>query len=87
MPTLSRAMCETEIQNASMVWPESVRPLRSTMVTETISGRRFPVVFKILFGGKQRCFAIQRVENRLDEQNIDAALDEAANLFVVISRN
>ena len=38
MPTLSSGMCETEIQNASTVWPESVRPLRSTMVTETITG-------------------------------------------------
>ena len=29
----------TEVQNASTVWPESVRPLRSTIVTEIHRGR------------------------------------------------
>ncbi len=42
IPTLKSGMCETEIQKASTVWPESVRPLRSTMVTETITGTRVP---------------------------------------------
>ncbi len=35
-------MCSTEIQNASGVWPESVRPLRSVIVPESITGSRSP---------------------------------------------
>ena len=37
-PTLNGSACSTEVQNASMVWPESVRPLRSTIVTEIHRG-------------------------------------------------
>ena len=40
MPTLSRSKCETECQNASIVWPESVRPALSMIVPETITGSR-----------------------------------------------
>ncbi len=34
--------CRTEFQNASGVWPESVRPDRSVMVPEIITGTRMP---------------------------------------------
>ena len=37
-PTQSGSACSTESQNASIVCPESVRPLRSTIVTEIQSG-------------------------------------------------
>ncbi len=40
MPTLNGRACAIEVQNASIVCPESVRPLRSVMVTEIIRGRR-----------------------------------------------
>jgi hypothetical protein len=43
MPTESGRACAIEIQKASMVWPERVRPLRSTTVTEIITGGRIPV--------------------------------------------
>ncbi len=36
--TASRPACSIEAQNASTVWPDSVRPLRSTTVSETTSG-------------------------------------------------
>ena len=52
IPTLSSGACETEIQKASTVWPDSVRPLRSTMVTEAISGRRLPVFSKYCWAAK-----------------------------------
>ena len=40
---LSSGKCETEFQYASTVCPESVRPLLSTMVKESITGtRRLP---------------------------------------------
>ncbi len=68
MPTLSRSMCETEIQNASTVWPESVRPLWSAMVTDTMTGNALPGGFEIFVDGKQRGLGVQRVENGLDQQ-------------------
>ena len=40
MPTVMGRACATEVQNASMVWPDRVRPLRSVMVAEIITGRR-----------------------------------------------
>ena len=40
MPTLNGRACAIETQNASIVWPDSVRPLRSVIVTEIISGSR-----------------------------------------------
>jgi len=38
MPTATGRACSTEVQNASTVWPERLRPLRSTMLTEITSG-------------------------------------------------
>ena len=38
VPTLNGRACSIEIQNASSVWPESVRPLWSVIVTEIIRG-------------------------------------------------
>ena len=40
MPTLNGLACAIDTQNASMVCPDSVRPLRSVIVTEIISGSR-----------------------------------------------
>ena len=40
MPTTIGWACRTEFQNASIVCPDSVRPLRSTIVTEIHSGSR-----------------------------------------------
>ena len=41
-PTLNGLAWAMDTQNASIVWPESVRPLRSVTVTDIISGRRIP---------------------------------------------
>ncbi len=38
MPTINGSACSTEVQNASVVCPVSVRPERSTMVTLIQSG-------------------------------------------------
>ena len=46
IPTLNRGRCEMEFQKASTVCPESVRPLRSVIVTETITGTRRPCFSK-----------------------------------------
>ena len=37
-PTMNGSACSTEIQNASEVWPERLRPLLSTAVNESQSG-------------------------------------------------
>ncbi len=42
MPTASGRACAIEAWNASIVCPESVRPLLSVMVTEMTSGTRVP---------------------------------------------
>ncbi len=38
-PTISGRACSTESQNASDVWPERLRPLRSIAVNDSQSGR------------------------------------------------
>ena len=83
MPTLSSGMCETEIQNASTVWPESVRPLRSTMVTETMTGTRLPEASKYSSMANRRGLGVQRVEDGFEQQQVDAAFDQGAGLLVV----
>ncbi len=40
IPTESSGTCAIEFQNASTIWPESVRPDLSVIVTETMSGTR-----------------------------------------------
>jgi len=70
MPTLSGRACATEIQNASSVCALSVRP-ESKIVTEIISD------------GEERGFGIERVENRLDEQHIGAALEQPERLLAI----
>ena len=42
MPTERSGAWETEIQKASTVWPERLRPERSVIVTDAITGRRTP---------------------------------------------
>ena len=64
--------CSIEVQNASTVWPDSVRPLRSTTVSETTSGS----CGRDILGGHDRGLRVQRVEDRLDQQQVDAALGE-----------
>ena len=41
-PTLKGRTCAIEIQKASTVWPDSVRPLRSVIVTDSITGMSTP---------------------------------------------
>ena len=57
MPTLNGSACRTEIQNASTVCPESVRPLRSVIVTDSMTGRRTPRSSKISSHATMAAFA------------------------------
>ena len=45
-PTAIGRACITDVQNASTVWPESVRPEASVIVPEMISGTRSPSASK-----------------------------------------
>src|SRR5438093_202948 len=42
-PTARGRTCRTEFQNASVVWPDSVRPEASVIVPETMIGKRRPL--------------------------------------------
>jgi hypothetical protein len=55
---LSGAACATLYQNASAVWPESVRPLASVMVPEIITGSRGPPRATRLSSAKIAAFAL-----------------------------
>ena len=48
------------------------------MVPEIITGQRRPACSKKLLDGEQRGLGVQRVEHRLDQQDVGAALDQAA---------
>ena len=71
----------SEYQKAAGVWPDSVRPDRSVMVPEIMTGRRSPRFFENAVDAKQRRLGVERVEDCLDNQKIGAALDQRARRF------
>ena len=75
-PTASGRAWRTEFQNASGVWPDSVRPEASVIVPETITGSRAPDALEARLDREQRGLGVQRVEDRLDQQQVGAALDQ-----------
>ena len=83
MPTRERPACAIEFQNASTVWPDSVRPLRSVIVTEIITGSATPVLVEAPRRWRTGRLDVQRVEDGLGQQDVDAAVDQAAHLLVV----
>jgi hypothetical protein len=74
-PMNSGCAWRTEFQKASVVWPVSVRPLRSVIVHEIITGRRGRAARSTARSRTGRPSHVQRVENRLDEQQVRAAVD------------
>ena len=60
-----------------------MRPLWSAMVTGHHDRNALPGGFKIFVDGEKRRLRVQRVENRFDQQDINAAFHQAARLFVV----
>ena len=83
MPTLNGLACATDTQKASIVCPDSVRPLRSVMVTEIISGRRTPRLLEHLLDRDDAGLRVERVDDRLEQEQIAAAVDQAADLLAV----
>ena len=60
-----------------------MRPLRSVIVTEIISGSSMRALLEDLEHRDDRRLGVERVEDRLDQQQVDAAVDEAAHLVAV----
>jgi hypothetical protein len=58
-PTASGRACRIESQNASVTWPESVRPDASVMVPEMITGQRRPCSSKSVSTAKIAALALR----------------------------
>ncbi len=82
-PTVSGWAWRIECQNAVGVWPDSVRPERSVIVPEIISGSVRAGAGERTAGGDDRRLCVERVEDRLDQQQVDAALDQRVDLLLV----
>ncbi len=82
-PMVSGRACRTEFQNASGVWPVSVRPDWSVIVPEIITGSRWPDRLEQALDREDRRLAVQRVEDRLAEDEIGAAVEETAQALGV----
>ena len=83
IPTLSRVACEIGI-------PERLRCLAGKRAAAGIGDRDrdhdrhpAPQFFKAVLDREQRRLGIQGVEDRLDQEHVDTAVDQPANLFVV----
>jgi hypothetical protein len=57
-PTSSGRACRTECQNASVTWPERVRPEASVIVPEIITGQRRPCSSKSVSSAKIAALAL-----------------------------
>ena len=76
-PMVSGWAWRTEFQNAAGVWPDSVRPERSVIVPEIITGRSTPRSSHDLRDGEDRRLGVERVEDGLDQEEVGAAVDQA----------
>ena len=76
-PTTSGLACSTETQNASAVWPDRLRPLRSIAVNESQSGSSGATSAAATIAALR----VERVEDRLDQEQVDAAVDERGDLL------
>ena len=82
-PTASGRACRTEFQNASVTCPDRVRPDASVIVPEMMTGQRRLVLLEERLEREDRRLGVERVEDRLDEQHVGAAVDQAAGLLEV----
>ena len=82
-PIVNGLAWRTECQKAVGVWPDSVRPERSVIVPEIMTGRRIALLGEDLFRCEDRRLGVQRVEDRLDQDDVGAAVDQAAQLLAI----
>ncbi len=76
-PTANGRAWRTLFQNASTVCPDRVRPDWSVIVPLTMTGRRRAQLFEERLDREDRGLAVERVEDRLDEQDVGATGDQA----------
>ena len=53
------------------------------IVTEIISGRRTPRLLEHVLDRDDARLGVERVEDRLEQEQVDAAVDQAAHLLLV----
>ena len=82
-PTASGRACRTEFQNASVTWPDSVRPEASVMVPGDDHRPAAAALLEQRLDGEDRRLGVEGVEDRLDEEQVGAAVDQAARLLEV----
>ena len=82
-PTASGCAWRTEFQNASGVWPDSVRPEASVIVPETIDRQPLARALEERVDREQRGLGVQRVEDGLDQEQVGAAFDQARDRLAV----
>ncbi len=86
-PTLSGRAWRTEFQNASTVWPDRMRPEASVTVPEIITGTAVQAARRALvldrLDREDRGLRVERVEDRFDQQQVDAAVEQRTRLLVV----
>ena len=66
-----------EFQNASVVWPDKVRPEASVIVPETMMGSSTSASSSTSRTANSAALAFKRVEYGLDQDDVDAARDRA----------
>ena len=82
-PTASGRACRTLFQKAPTVWPDRVRPEGSVIVPEMMTGRREAQLLEQRLDREDGGLGVERVEDGLDEQEVDAAVHEATGRLVV----
>ncbi len=80
-PIESSGKCETELRNASTVCPVERAPAEVGDRAGNHHGQGLAGLLEILADGEERGLGVQRIENRLDEQDVHAALDEVFDLL------
>mmetsp|Transcript_656 Transcript_656/g.1781 ORF Transcript_656/g.1781 Transcript_656/m.1781 type:complete len:563 (+) Transcript_656:3249-4937(+) len=78
---------DTLFQNASFVWPLSVRPLLSTMVPLIMTGMRTPLSAKKVLQSVQGSLGVERVKDGLHEEDVHTAIVQSSRLLIVRGRN
>ena len=76
-PTSIGSAWRTLVQKAARVWPLSVRPDASTIVPLTISGSRVAPSSHSAGQREDRGLRVEGVEDRLEQQDVGAAGDQA----------
>ena len=82
-PIVSGRAWRTEAQKASTVWPDRLRPDRSVSVIEIMSGSSRPSARSASQRRHDPGLGVQRVEHRLDQDEVDAALDQRLDLLAI----